>query len=106
MRTDEMPAYLPDLKPDDFVIGPKRKGYRYCLVGWCDKLQISSAYGSPSSPLSQAVDAVDPHAPRNKELHSWGRPNTLANRRLAAKAWAVLIKELGYVHDVGTMTLP
>ncbi len=91
------PEQVPVLEPEDFVIGPYECGSRFCLVGWTDRFfWMDGAY--------MAMDrAMDHHG--CPLLYCFGEPNTLRNRRLAARVWATMLEDLGYTEDGPTVEM-
>ena len=93
-RPNVWPETVPVLKPEDFVIGPYRKGDRSCLMGWGH--QIFHGTLGWSEVFWDALDELEPDDPNKVRLTSCARTNTLGNRQLAAKVWKRFITKLGY----------
>ena len=97
------PKQVPVLKPEDFVVGPMCEGDRYCLLGWRRRIfdNLSDVEGTKIG--SMESDAAQEAGDRN--IFYMGNPDTVANRKIAARAWAILLRKLGYTEDGPTVEM-
>ena len=93
------PKQVPVLKPEDFVIGPYQCEDRFCLIGW--KHQVFHSAATNWSNLGTDLEAVS----GDGSILDGFTPNTLANRRRAARIWLKFIKRLGYTEDGPTVEM-
>lgn len=95
------PKQVPVLKPEDFVIGPYECGDRFCLIGWKSHVFPcvfdSKHYHEVSNPLWEVGG--------DQTIFHSQTPNTLVNRRRAARIWAKFIERLGYTEDGPTVEM-
>lgn len=93
------PTQVPVLKPEDFVIGPYECGDRFCLIGWNNKVfgLVEPRWGVIGQKLRTAAG--------DQTIFHGDTPNTLANRRRAARIWAKFIDRLGYTEDGPTVEM-
>ena len=87
------PEQVPVLKPEDFVVGPWKKGCRFCLLGWRSKV-----FGD-SGTFEKSFEEIGLAASGYRRIFSQDTEDTPANRRLAARIWADFLKRLGYTED-------
>ena len=93
------PKQVPVLKPEDFVIGPYACGDRFCLIGW--KNQVFGLNHPKWMDIGEHLWAVA----GDQSIFESNKPNTVVNRRRAARIWLKFIKRLGYTEDGPTVEM-
>lgn len=95
------PKQVPVLKTEDFVVGPMYEGDRCCLIGWRKRIFDDLSDGERNRISRLESNAAEEAGDRG--IFYIGNPDTASNRNICARAWAILLRKLGYTEDGPTV---